>query len=703
MLDGKGDVLMDVYGAGYSAKWMVPSRVIKPRDVVSGVEHGLLHEDDAAAFVSPLAATSSSIAKAGTGPFTDSKRSSVRLPFDTVTIAKTCIRAKHSRNAPCHRMPIPCIQFVQDETIPVDVRLAFSMLPTTAGVPFDDGAWTFALESVQHSMACAASIPHTPVGMIGSSSIGQLISQLTLNSFHNAGVYEGTVTQGLPRFNFLISASKSGKGAGMDVILKDCDTPQAGVSALNFVNRLRHLKVADVVKSVRVEMEAVPELTPATVRQKGALPWLDDAFRNTEDTVTHVIVITLDKVSTIQHGSSVRDVANKIRSECAGMDDAGIKVTHSTLNASDWVIHIVPNRKSDRDHLRHCEVMAGELMSTRVSGIPGIEHGSVQMNADGQRFVRFVGSNLETVLSLPEVQYATTTDVAEMYSVFGIEGARECLMEQLNVAVSSASFTDPRHISVITAYMTRNGYLTGTSRHGFKRASMSALRRMAFETFIDSSFTAATSSEFSSTRVSSITENMCAARRPLIGSGAVVVVPKQVDGVNVGATKKVKRPTMLIHADDGLTHYVGVRQSKSKMRRVEWAWSPQEDLEKQLDACLHKQSLTGGLRIDTSGTGSTVYSNGPPYDDYGAPHDDYGAPYDDYGAPYDDYGYAPVSPTDAGAAASLYAPLSPVASAMAVDTSTASAADNSGYAPMSPVGGPVGHEDVYSPTSPVGK
>lgn len=50
--------------------------------------------------------------------------------------------------------------------------------------------------------------PGTSVGPITSQSIGEPATQMTLKTFHSAGVAGMSITQGVPRLNEIINASK---------------------------------------------------------------------------------------------------------------------------------------------------------------------------------------------------------------------------------------------------------------------------------------------------------------------------------------------------------------------------------------------------------------------------------------------------------------------------------------------------------------
>ena len=59
------------------------------------------------------------------------------------------------------------------------------------------------------------------VGVVASQSIGERQTQLTLNSFHQAGLTVNTVITGVPRFLEILNATKEPKIATNHFELKD--------------------------------------------------------------------------------------------------------------------------------------------------------------------------------------------------------------------------------------------------------------------------------------------------------------------------------------------------------------------------------------------------------------------------------------------------------------------------------------------------
>lgn len=682
VLDAAGNVVTDLYGGdGFSASRLLPASVLTVEDVEAATDAGYISCADAES-VHKLAVQCTRLRNDKLGPFYDPSSSPPppRLPFDPAELAHAASRIINSGTATgttgttttTTGMSLAAQSFAQDTTVPPDARLAFCMLPAIAKSEFSCAQWDVAADRARHSVTLAKADAGMPVGVLAASSMGQLLSQMTLNTFHSTGVFNETVSLGLPRLNFIISGSKSGKGSEMRVMMADgADEGEAGASALNLLNKLRCIVLGDLVTSV-----CVGATLDGSHGARSILHRMDAALLDTDDAARAKIHITIDKLIAVQRELTIKQVAQRVRERVRGMEDAGADavVTCSTENARVWELVIRSNRSEDSEDnnenvvVEKLEAMAGDLLSTRISGIPCISGGTVKMGVQG-RYCSFIGSDLMTALALPGVMHAESTDVAETLAVFGVEAARDCLMREFRRAMAQTSYSSERHAGIVASFMTRNGYLCGTTRHGFKRSGLSgattafsAMRRFGFETFMVEAYDAAASSERVNCVTTALTESMCAGIKPRFGTGGVDLIPV-LPSEEVHARKKAKTarrrvPVMHVNREDNLRHYVGASDSKHAKHeyRGEWRWSPTTDVEEALSNIVSDASV-GDAACDEVFAGDV----------------------------YEGEGYAPFSPVGAGATTAGCAPTSPVAV----------------YAPMSPMDVDVEKDDVYAPTSPI--
>jgi len=94
--------------------------------------------------------------------------------------------------------------------------------------------------------------PGEMVGMVSAQSIGEPTTQLTLNTFHSAGVAsKSNATRGVPRIEEILSLSENPKNPSITVYFKEDDesTPER---VQEFIPLIEHTKLAEVVESVEV-------------------------------------------------------------------------------------------------------------------------------------------------------------------------------------------------------------------------------------------------------------------------------------------------------------------------------------------------------------------------------------------------------------------------------------------------------------------
>lgn len=96
------------------------------------------------------------------------------------------------------------------------------------------------------------------------------------------------------------------------------------------------------------------------------------------------------------------------------------------------------------------------------------------------------GTNLIEMLSNPFVDATRTVsnDVNEIYEIFGVEAARQCLLNEINDVINDKN-SDPvvnfRHLSMLVDTMTSRGTLMSIDRHGINKGDIGPLAKCSFE------------------------------------------------------------------------------------------------------------------------------------------------------------------------------------------------------------------------------
>jgi len=304
------------------------------------------------------------------------------------------------------------------------------------GIPGDD--YEDVLEMINERYHNRKVDPKESVGIVGAQSIGEPGTQMTMRTFHHAGVAEIGVTQGLPRMIEIVDARKVPSTPSMEVHLEE-ELKDDRDEAKRIASKLEITRLKDVA-DVEIDM----------------------AETN--------IVIKPDLDSLDNKNIELDDIVEKL-SKSRGIEG---KVTVSRDE-----IHIAV--EEGKFSLLHESVENAKDM--KIKGVKGIERGVIRR--DGGEFVIYTeGSNLEKVLKIAgiDIEKTRTNSPFEIYNVLGIEAARNSVIhEAKNTLDEQGLDVDIRHVMLVADIMTNEGDLKAIGRHGVSGKKTSVLARAAFE------------------------------------------------------------------------------------------------------------------------------------------------------------------------------------------------------------------------------
>jgi DNA-directed RNA polymerase beta' subunit len=108
--------------------------------------------------------------------------------------------------------------------------------------------------------------------------------------------------------------------------------------------------------------------------------------------------------------------------------------------------------------------------------------------------------------------------VNEIYSVFGVEAARQCLFNELNKVIKDAETSiNFRHLSLLVDTMTLKGTLMSIDRHGINKGDIGPLAKCSFEEVNDVLVKAGVFSEVD--RVNGVSSNIILGQLAPCGTG----------------------------------------------------------------------------------------------------------------------------------------------------------------------------------------
>ena len=320
--------------------------------------------------------------------------------------------------------------------------------------------------------------PGEAVGLIAAESIGEPGTQMTLNTFHFAGVAEMNVTLGLPRIIEILDGRKELDNPMMEIYLKK---PYASGKKLE---DLRHLALQ--IKETRltdISTELSINIADFTIEVK-----LDkDKMKELELTNAKVI----DAISKQIKGYNIRD----------GKDSLIFKA------------------RSKEDTFNDAYKIKEKIKSATIKGIKGILQ-VMPVKREEEFVIITAGSNLADVLQLEEVDaYRTSTNnIFEIEQVLGIEAARQAIINEIFKVIESQGLNvDVRHIMLVSDTMCVSGTLKGITRYGVVSDKSSVLAMASFETPIKHIINAALVGEVDN--LNSVVENVMINQHIPIGTG----------------------------------------------------------------------------------------------------------------------------------------------------------------------------------------
>ena len=328
--------------------------------------------------------------------------------------------------------------------------------------------------------------PTEACGMIGAQSIGEPGTQMTMRTFHYAGVAEINVTLGLPRLIEIVDARSSPSTPMMNIYLRDeyRVNPDLAKEIANKIEITRLTDVADIeMDLVNITISIKPN--KKTMEKKG---------------------ITIDEL--LERVQSIRKLSAKIEKNTVKvtLDEPGYKILQNTNET---------------------------LKSLKIKGIDGIKRVIIRKEPNEGYIIYSEGSNLKEVLDIEGVDpyRVTTNDIHAIARELGIEAARNMIIHEANATLSEQGLNvDMRHIMLVADVMTADGTVRAIGRHGVSGEKSSVLSRAAFEITVNHLLLASQRGE--SDELNGVAENIIVGQPVNLGTGAIELVmntrkPKQ--------------------------------------------------------------------------------------------------------------------------------------------------------------------------------
>ena len=321
------------------------------------------------------------------------------------------------------------------------------------------------------------------VGNVAAESIGEPGTQMTLDTFHFAGVSEMNVTMGLPRLIEVLDARKTISTAMMEVYLSPPYNSGQDIK-----------KIAEKIK--------------------------ETSFR---EYIVEFDIDVLEATMTIKLDRQKMEMVD-------ASPDKLIKVLLKGLKGFEFVAQghdvIVAKSTAKDEQLKEIYRLKEKIKDVYINGVKGIKMVLPVKRAD-EFLIVTAGSNLKKILEIEGVDTTrtTTNNIYEIEELFGIEAARQAIINEINKVLDNQGIDiDVRHIMLAADTMTMSGHMLGISRYGIVKEKPSVLARASFETPLKHIFNAAITGE--EDRLNSVIENVMLNQPVPLGTGLPKIIVK---------------------------------------------------------------------------------------------------------------------------------------------------------------------------------
>ena len=354
--------------------------------------------------------------------------------------------------------------------------------------------------------------PGEMVGMISAQSIGEPTTQMTLNTFHFAGVAsKSNVTRGVPRIEEILSLSANPKKPGVTIYLKDKDEEHVE-KALELKYKLEHTCLRDITNKVSICFD--PDKMTTLIDEDKDLMKEYNMFEkmiektggcnieNKDEMSKWIIRLELDRESMLEQNINMDDIHFAIKNSYK----SSIQCIYSDFNASNLVFRIriveslFKTKKTSLDQsdeiymLKNMqENILNNIILKGVKNIKKINARTIKntMKKNNGNWVPkdiwvldTVGTNLLDILGRDDIDFSRTfsNDIQEIYKLLGIEAARQSVYNEFDEAISfDGTYINTHHLDLLCDRMCATKKMVSIFRHGINNDDIGPIAKASFE------------------------------------------------------------------------------------------------------------------------------------------------------------------------------------------------------------------------------
>ncbi|KAE9393327.1 beta and beta-prime subunits of DNA dependent RNA-polymerase [Gymnopus androsaceus JB14] len=371
-------------------------------------------------------------------------------------------------------------------------------------------AFEWVMGEVEAKFNQSVANPGEMCGTLAAQSIGEPATQMTLNTFHYAGVSSKNVTLGVPRLKEIINVATNIKTPSLSVYLDPAFQFDAAL-AKNVQQKLACTSLRTVTAAVEIWYDPDPSSTAIEedevfvesffaipdeeVESKLHLqsPWLlrlepDRAkMLDRKLTMAYVASRIAESFKTDLFVIWSEDNAEKLVIRCRALGGADKDEDGTETLEEDTFLRQLENTMLNSVSLRGVQGIK-RVFLTRHDMIKTKEDGSIVMEKEKEWVLETDGINLKTVVCIDGVDFTRTysNSCVEIFNVLGIEAARLAILKELRGVIEfDGSYVNYRHLAILCDLMMHRGSLMAITRHGINHADTGALMRCSFEETVE--------------------------------------------------------------------------------------------------------------------------------------------------------------------------------------------------------------------------
>jgi len=435
---------------------------------------------------------------------------------------------------------------------------------------FHKNALTMLLEMIVLKYKQSIVHPGEMVGVIAGQSIGEPTTQMTLNTFHLAGVAsKSNVTRGVPRIEELLRLTSNPKNPSLTIHLKQMDETDKD-KATKYANMIEFLKLSDIVSSMQICFDP-HERTTMVESDKVLL----DQFYEFEDMVDEcneggapaadtrtrskwIIRMELDVSVLLEKNITMDDVHYAISNSTYGEN---INCVFSDYNSDKLVFRIrlfdinkkkkiVANTLDQSDEIYVLKNMQDALLNSivlrGVTNIGKVTPRKLQnmVSLEDSKYVKkdmwvldTTGSNLLHILGLDFIDVIRTysNDIREVYDVLGLEAARQMLFNEISEVMEfSDAYINYHHLSLLCDRMAISQNMVPIFRSGLLNDNIGPIAKATFEVHTEVLLGAARHAELDQMR--GVSASVMCGQYGKYGTGAFNVILDMKEMAKLSAT-----------------------------------------------------------------------------------------------------------------------------------------------------------------------